>query len=273
MIVFSSSLVLAAQSDPAIDLNAPVFGYRSAVNIETIAATDAEAGYPASNLANVSTAAFWRAANNSGTKYLTVTPTPAQELDYIAVAVHNFGSAGIAVRVEGKEAPEDSWSVLVAEFMPVNDNSLILRFDKTTYAGIRLRLAAGSEPAQAAVVYCGVILTSQRRVYVGHSPMNLGPTTEVVNGRSEQGNFLGRIVTGEYLSGSVSLSNLSPSWVRSELAPFIRAAKETPFFFAWRPAQYPDETAYCALTNDPKPSNERSNGMMSVGFEFEGVAL
>ena len=56
-------------------------------------------------------------------------------------------------------------------------------------------------------------------------------------------------------------------------APFIVASKEVPFFFAWRPASYPRETGFAWMTNNPKPSNQRSNGMMQISLSMGGVSL
>lgn len=272
MIVFSDSLVLAAQSDETIDLNAPIFGYRSEVTIDTITATDEADGYPATNLANVATHSIWKAVDGSGTKYLTVTPSVAAALDYVAVAGHNFGSAQIAVTVEAKESSGDSWAAIVSEFMPTNDNALILRFEETTYYAVRLKLAEGDAAPRASVVYAGLLLVSQRRVYVNHSPITMNRKRQVVSGRSESGNFLGRIVTGSYLETSVALNYLTPSWYRANMDPFIDAAATTPFFFAWRPQDYPNETAFCWLTGDPSPDNHMANGMMQVTLDMQGVA-
>jgi hypothetical protein len=254
------------------DLNSPIFGYQNLATTASITASSAASGYPASNLANPSTAALWRASSTAAQTLSTVI-SPAQQVDYLGIAAHNFGTARIAVSVETQEGAGDPWVRVIEPFIPVNDNALIFRFDAQFAYGARIVLAAGNIAAQAGVMYAGKLLVSRRRVYVGHTPMTLGPITEVVNGRSEVGHFLGRLVIGEYLSGAVSLSNLPPDWVRSDFVPFIRAAKETPFFFAWRPLKYPDETAFCALMNDPRPTNDRSNGMMKVDLEFEGVAL
>ena len=274
MIIFSQALILAAASDATIDLNAPAIGWRSVVTTSTIAATDAVSGYPVTNLANISTAALWKAANNSGIKYLTVTPSTAQELDYIAVARHNFGSAQIAVTVQGREESGDPWADLVEEFMPTNDNALILRFEKTTYHSIRLKLAAGNAAAQAAVVYAGLLLTMQRRLYVGHVPVNYGRVSNVVAGESESGNFLGSIEIGGYLETAATFNNLTPEWVRTNLVPFLDACRagKRPFFWAWRPQSYPTETAFCKLTSNPKPENARTNGMMTCALEMRGFA-
>lgn len=272
MIVFSSSLITAAASNSSIDLNAPIFGYRSEVTSATIAATDAATNYPVTNLANVSTAEFWKALNATGTKYLTVTPSVAKDLDYIAVAGHNFGSAQIAVTVQTKLTSGSSWVDEVAEFMPTNDNALILRFTQNNFYSIRLKLAAGSAPAQAAIVYTGLLLVSQRRAYVGVSPITMNRRKQVVNGRSESGNFLGRIETGSTLQATLPLNYLTPGWYRANMDPFIEAAASTPFFFGWRPQDYPNECAFCWLTGDPTPENQMVNGMMQVTLDMQGAA-
>jgi hypothetical protein len=94
---------------------------------------------------------------------------------------------------------------------------------------------------------------------------------KITNARSESGNFLGRIVINEMTETSVSMQNLTPDWYRSQLDPFIRASKETPFFFAWRPGDYPNEVGYAWITDDPQPSNQRSNGMMQIDFQMRGI--
>jgi hypothetical protein len=129
----------------------------------------------------------------------------------------------------------------------------------------------GSEAPTAAVLYTGALLVLQRRIYVGHTPITMGRTSKITNARSESGNFLGRIVLNEMTETSVSIQNLTPDWYRSQLDPFIRASKETPFFFAWRPGDYANEVGYAWITDDPQPSNQRSNGMMQIDFQMRGI--
>ena len=99
----------------------------------------------------------------------------------------------------------------------------------------------------------------------------MGRQSKVVNGRSEAGDFLGRIVLGEATQTQINLQNLTPAWLRTHLRPFIDAARETPFFFAWRPADYPREVGFAWLTDDPKPVNQLANGMMSASFDLMGI--
>jgi len=65
---------------------------------------------------------------------------------------------------------------------------------------------------------------------------------------------------------------LTPQWYRDELDPFFAQRPRRPAFWAWRPSSYPAEVGYVWLSGSPQPSNQRSNGMMSVDFTFEGIA-
>ena len=270
MIIISSELVLAAPGD-GIDLDAPIFGYRDYVATAGIEATTEDALYPVTNLTNVSTASFWR-GTSTALHYITATLASAQEVDYVGIARHNFGTAGIAVSVETQASIGAAWVEVVAPAIPANNSTLIFRFVKASIYAVRVKLAAGSAFPEAAVLYAGPILVSTQRIYVGLSPVTLNRQTQVVNGQSESGNYLGRIITGSSLSTSVNLTHLKPDWYRSEFDPFVLASQATPFFFGWRPQSYPAECGYSWLTNNPSPNNMMSNGMMQVTLEVAGVA-
>jgi hypothetical protein len=272
VIIFSPNLVLSPPDPTVLDLNAPIIGWRSLVTASNVAASeDSAAGFPASNLGNVSTASLWRSANTD-LQYVTITLNPAAEIDYIAIARHNFGSAAIAAAVEAQEDPLASWDEIIPDAIPANNDALIFRFAAQTYSAVRLKLYSGSAAPEAAVVYVGKLLVMQRRLYVGHTPITLNRSVQVVSGQSESGNYLGRIVTGSSLSTSASFTFLTPSWYRDNFEPFAKASETVPFFWAWRPLQYPSETGFAWRTGDISPSNQLPNGMMQVDFEMGGVA-
>jgi hypothetical protein len=269
-IVFSDSLV-ASVSDPQVDLNAPIFGYQSFVTAAGVASGNEAAGYPITNVANISTASFWRASATT-LQYITVTVNPAQTIDYVGVARHNFATAGVAVSVETQIGSGDAWVEVIPASIPANNNALIFQFTSQSAFGVRLKLAASTSAPEIAVIFVGKLLISTQRIYVGHSPITLNRRVEVVSGMSESGNYLGRIITGSNLTTSVSLTHFKPDWYRDYFDPFVLAAQTTPFFFAWRPLQYPNETAFAWLTNDPTPSNMLPNGMMQISLEMSGVS-
>lgn len=166
---------------------------------------------------------------------------------------------------------EAEWIQLIAPVLLPNDGPALFRFPQLAYEAVRLRMQAGTAAPTIAVVYAGALLVLQRRVYVGHTPINYGRSAKTVNARSESGNFLGRIVINQKTATKVDLKNLTAGWYRSYMEPFLLQAQENPFFFAWRPSTYPYEVGYCWLTNDPQPNNQRNNGMMSVDLELGGI--
>lgn len=270
MIIFSDALI-ASVGDPAADLNAPIFGYQNYVTASGVTATAAASGYPATNVANVSTASFWRSTSTS-LQYLTATLGTARTVNYVGLARHNFGTGGIAVSVEVQTSLGGTWTEVVAASIPANNNALILRFTNQTAYGVRIRMAAGGAIPEVAVFYAGALLVSTQKVYVGHSPITLNRRIQIVNGQSESGNYLGRIVTGSGLRTSLSLTHLEPDWYRASFDPFVVAAQTVPFFFGWRPYSYPNECGFAWLTGDPEPANMLPNGMMQVSLEMSGVA-
>ena len=125
---------------------------------------------------------------------------------------------------------------------------------------------------RAAVVYCGKSLVLERKLYVGHTPLPDGRRAQIVNSRAESGNFLGRIVLGETRKSTVPLSLISPAWFRSHMRPFLSAAVEAPFFFAWRPQTYPLETGFAWLLDDPMPAPVGPSNLLAFELKLGGIA-
>lgn len=268
MLVVSGNLVLSP-AEAALGPNNPIVLWRNLVTAAGIVADTAAAGYPATNLANPLTHLDWRAADGTA-QYLTVTTNEVDPIDAVGVAKHNFGSAEIAPSIEGYIGA--AWQELVPAQMPPDDAPLLFRFSERSLERVRIKLPAGIANARAAVVYVGKLTVMQRRLYVGHVPLPMGVDSDVVNGISESGNFMGRIVLSQRVGTSAAFRNLTPAWVREHLLPFVAASRTRPFFFAWRPDDYRLEAGYAWMTNNPKPQNQRSNGMMSVELQMSGIA-
>lgn len=272
MIVFSDSLVLV---DPTtqFSLANPIIGYNNIVIPSQIAASseDASGFYPATNMANPATNLKWKAAGDADATII-ITNLDAVDLEYIGIARHNLGTIKSTISVDGSTDGGSTYSeALIDPFMQVTDDPIVCRFTKANYTNLRITLASNSDVPQIAVIYCGALLTLQRRIYVGHTPITLGRSRSNVNGMSESGQFLGRLFISQGRATAVSMKNLTPDWYRTYFDPFVDAAGEIPFFFAWRPEDYPDEVGYCWLAADPKPVNQASNGMMSVDLSFGGL--
>lgn len=266
MIVISSGLVITLAA--AGTSNQPQVGYENLVTVTNLSATQADADFPVTNLANPATSNHWL-ATSAIEQVITSAITNVDAVDYVGIAGHNFGTEQIAVSVEGNDG--GGFAEIVGPIIPTDDRPLVLRFTPDILTSIRVRLTAGNGIPRAAVVYVGKLLGLQRNIGVGHTPFPYGRVTNVANEMSESGQFLGRIIVGSQVESRVSMQNITPAWYRSNLDPFILASRALPFFFAWRPGSYPQEVGYASMTNNPRPVNQRSNGMMSIDLEMVGV--
>lgn len=268
MIILSSSLVLSPGGQ---DLNAPIIGWQNLVRFGGVTADSEEVNFPAAHLANPATTYRWQSASLA-TQYVTVDTSPDDPVDYVGLARHNLGSGQITVSVEAYVL--GSWVEVFAPYSPGTDAPILMRFTEVPTAELfRIKLVPSAVAPTIAVMYLGKLLVLERRIYVGHTPLPYGRDTEFTNAVAENGDFQGRITLRERLETSVSLSNLTPAWYRTKLDPFIASGKDNAFFFGWRPLTYPLEVGYAWLTNNPKPSNQRSNGMMQIGLQMGGLVL
>lgn len=275
MSVVISSALAATEAFQA-NSNTPLIGYQNLVTTSNITATTAATGSPATNLANPSTLLTWTGANLSplATEYLTANVQSVEGLDYVGIARHNLGTAQTIVSVEGVTdggASPEVWTELVGETMLADDAPAIFRFTSQALAKVRLKLQPGTVAPSIAVMYTGKLLQIQRNIFVGHTPITYGRRTEFATSRTESGNFGGRIVLSEWTETKLSLSLLTSAWYRANFDAFVDAAKTDPFFFAWRPGDYPAEIGYCWTTDDPIPQNDDATGMMSVGLSMRGI--
>lgn len=267
-VFLSRSLVLNQNTPGAVSPNAPMIGWQSYVNFGTIAADFSLEAYPVSNLANESTALEWRSSSVAA-QYL-YTPISG-EVDYVALATHNLGSAGTNISVEVQTAP-GVWTRVFEPITPRDNYPIILRFEKTPGSQLRIRLVGSSIAPRVSVLFVGLSLRLPRNIYVGHTPINYARETSVTNGRNEAGDFLGRIVTRRRKGNDISLMNIPPDWFRTEFEPFMTHAEEFPFFFAWRPGDYPFEVGFAWTTGDPASSNQSPNGMMQFSMGMGAIA-
>lgn len=248
----------------------PLIGWENFVAADNITSTTAATGFPATNLANPATHLAWVGGVNTGTESITVT-TP-NLIDYVAVAGHNWFSINAPVTLETLDSPP---VVLIPQFVPVDDGPLIMRFAPQVLSGVRIRIdASGVAPPEAAVVYVGKLLVLERSIAVGskHTPITYGRRTTVINGMSETGNFLGRIVTGSYLESKAEFEWFTPTFYRTDVDAFVESARETPFFWAWSPVEYPAEVGYVWLTNSAQPDVDPATRRVALTLEMRGVA-
>lgn len=270
MIVISQNLALSGALVGVTDY--PLIGWHNVVTAANVTATSEDTSYPVTNVANPATHLYWLPADESPSsdQYITIVTNTSDEIDYIAIAAHNLGTVQSVVSVEGYIG--SVWTEIVEETILADDTPVLFRFTAQVLPQIRLRIQPGDAASRVAVIYCGALLTMERRIYADHVPVTLGRVANVIDHVSEGGCFLGRVQTRETRETIAKFSLLTPAWVRTYLVPFLAQARTMPFFFAWRPDSYPLEVGYTWLRNDPQPSNEAPANLMSVELQLEGVA-
>ncbi len=272
MIITSDTLVLVAPGTgtgpSAPNADNPIVGWHNLLTTTgTVAADSEDPLYPASNLANPTTAELWVSLVSTAQNVTFSQAGDVVETDYVGIVRHNLGSEQIPVAVEGYIG--GGWEEIVQEVLLSNDDTAMFRYTPGYYSDVRFAFGAGNAPPRVSIAYWGKLLVLPRRIYVGHTPINYGRSVEATTGVSQSGQFLGRIITNESFGTSFPQENIDRDWYRTYMVPFLEAATEFPFFFAWRPYTFPREVGY-VWTLSPKPENQRNNGMMKIQIPING---
>jgi hypothetical protein len=274
MIIDASPLVI---TETSLTTDHPIIGWRNVVTVENVTATNEDADYPATNLANPATHLYWQAGANSpptSPQYLTVSTTGSGSIDYVGLAKHNLGTAESTVSVEGDTG--GGFATIAGPFglganSPADDSPIVFRFAAAAYTQVRVKIVTPSVVPFVAVLYVGKLLVLPRKIWQGHTPITFGRRQKVINGKSESGNFLGRIITGEWRESKQTISLIDPDDYREDIDDFFEAGKDTPWFFGWRPVTYPHEVGYVWFTNDPMPRNSDQHGLTEFELQMTGI--
>lgn len=272
-IIFSDALVFSDETTGGSGINAGRIGYKSYLNKSNVTASTEAPGFPAVNVGNVLTAERWKPLLLDSDTWLQMTLSQgARSISYVGIAAHTLGTSGCGLIVEFSVDAGVSW-VQVGEIVPTNNRSIMINFAAISAAVWRVRIYAavtGATIPSIGVVYIGWTLILQRGIYGGHTPLVMSRKSNVLRNRTEGGQYAGASIISQGLTGSISVKNLTADWVRRSLDPFILAARTVPFFFAWRPFEYPGEAVFIWATDDIRPSNMGVRNLMEFSVNVEG---
>lgn len=272
MLYFSTAYT--ASNDP--DGWKPIILWNNILTAAMCAATtEDDPLYPASNLANVSTAERWQATDTTD-GYLTFLFGATYSINSLLLERHNFGSGLTQLTIEtlpvgGNPATPSDWVSQKAAFTPTDDTMIWLRWVTGNAIGVRVKYEPASEIPYCAVAMVGLLLSLPQGIPLGHTPITMGRRTEKAGPKSQGGNLLGKIVISSELNGSISQRDIDPTYFRTYIDPFRLASDEVCFGFSWAPFSHPDEVAYCEVTNDPIPVISQKPGHFDITFEISAV--
>jgi hypothetical protein len=259
MIYISDSLVLSTDTP----LRNSRIGYDTITFGKTPIASSTEAGFSAIAPTYPTTYEYWKPSAMPAT--WAIDNTTEVVCDYAGVVGDIEGTT-----IQVQSSDDGTTWVTQVEGVATKKVAMFL-FEELGARHWRLRFVNGSP--KVSVIYIGKALHMQRSIYVGHSPITLSRATEYSNNLSETGQYLGRSIIRHGVQNSAGYQHLTASWYRQYFDPFVKAARERPFFFAWRPVQYPDEVGYVWTQGDIQPQNTGPRDFMSVSFNMTGIGV
>lgn len=286
MIVIFGSTVIVSPFSANYSPDAPVIGYQTDLTVAAISTGSVASGsvvedpnFPTINMANPSTYLTFKQLTAGESFYVQGRFDGTKNINYIAFAGQNFHAANAIVQVYGATTVDGGgnpiYSSLGAGFVPTDDTPLIVRFNDAAYIAIKATIISTLSPSvfvQIAVCYIGELLLMQRDIQVSFTPVNFGRKSNVVGGLAESGLFLGRIVLDRWLETAANFMYIDPDWYRNFMDAFCDVADITPFFFAWAPVSYPNETGYAWCMDPlPVPIIHDASGLIQVNLTMQGI--
>lgn len=251
---------------------APWILWRNLVTFTNISADESPS--LATNMWNPQTSSYW--VSETPDEQLIYIDNLLDELNAVGIARHNFGSNGTHVTIEAVTAESSPAYEVVAESSPGDDQPLLFRLPDQGYSAVRIRLgeAAGGLPHRVAVVMVGRLLVLPNGISPSYTPIQDAPDIELSSGRSQRGEFLGGWVLASGLETTTTITEVTDSWYRANMRPFLDYANRGgSFFWAWSPVVRPDDVSYSWFPRTARSRMVRSAPVWSVEMTMAGVDL
>jgi hypothetical protein len=297
MIYITNDDYLSGPSVPlgdSVTLNNPIIFWESFLRPSDISASGTNTGIvgnTALNMWSPDTYTYWQGDTSPSVTdynwYVYLTLTGFNSVSSVAIARHDLGSREFSYLVQYSLDSGATWVDVGTAFIPDDDSAIVSFFNLVSTNLWRIKInssrliAAMVVGPKIAHVKIGVAMVLQRRIYVGHKPAIISKQVKKIVNGSESGQYLGQEIIRSYHTSSLQQENNTANYIREEVQPFIehvnghRVITDTApatFFFAWRPGDYPEDVIYAWTSENITPENQRSNGMMSWGFEMEAIA-
>jgi len=244
------------------DLDHPRVLWNSICRRATVAASTEVAGRSAVNAATATT--FDKRQASALPAWWELTFDAAETISAIAIDTHTIGSAGASIAVQ--EWNGASWVDVVAAVSPADDAPIAFLFEARTTDRIRIYITGATAPT-IAVIHCSDALELPQKVYMGVStPVDMALVTEYETNQSAQGQYLGRSTARQKNMNDFSVAHLTERFVREDLFPFIKDAREYPYFLLERPYQTPTALSYRWRDDDIRPERTGITNHMQVSL-------
>jgi hypothetical protein len=182
---------------------------------------------------------------------MTAIFSSAVSADYFAVYRHNLKTVNCYIYLQYSTNSGSTWTT-AASSAPTLDNELILKtFTSISATYWRVRVVALTDaPLFIGVIMFGRKLSLYRGMVSGFTVPRHGRKNEIINQKTEGGQFVGRVKTSQGARSSINFKHVTQSWVRSYWEAFVEHAELLPFLFSWNHDTYPQDAVYCVTDGE-----------------------
>ena len=244
-------------------------GYINYIDPTTSSITSASSqvtGFEPEGVLNSLTYERWKPA--TGVAGLIINTGVSTAANYIAIGSHTLKGLSLTVSI----SPDNSsWTPIANGVIIDTNKALFYTFGSQSARYIKIS-TFGFTPYTIGVVYAGVYTEMPVDLVDAHNIGTLSRVTEYKTNTSQNGQWLGRSITKQGLKAQFNWKYIPISDYKTTIDPFLKDARENPFFIQWRPTGAPDEVMYCWMKQDPTP-RLMNNGNEHVEFSLsvEGI--
>ena len=226
----------------------------------TVTVSSEADGYDGTNAATATTADRWKPTSLVATWDLVF--DDFEDVNAVAIASHTIGSNDCGVRIDQWDGAD--WVAIMTVKFPEDDGPVVFLFEELNLDRIRVRIS-GSDAPEIGVIHVSKAIELPQKVYMGaQTPVDLALVTKFENNRTSNGQYLGRSIVSAKNENTFTVEHLTETWVRDNLFPFIKDAREYPYFLLERPEDYPDAVSYRWRDDDITPQRMGMKSYMQV---------
>jgi hypothetical protein len=236
----------------------------------TVTVSTETAGFEKENAYDWKQYDWWKPTGTSA-EWIASSFGTAQTADYAAVWGHNLNEVAGSVKPQYSTDGGSTWIDASTAVSVTTGRTIFIGFDSTTAADWRL-LFASTGTVIIAGVQIGEATIFDKSMSPGFMPSALSPEIESKTAMSELGINLGVSTLRSGVSGTIQLSNLSPTWVRSDwvsLIAHLNGGKSC--VFTWDYEQHNDEAVLIWKKGQISTPSYITPLLMSAALTFEGI--
>jgi len=237
--------------------------------LTSVVATSEQTGYSVENCFDWYTTSYWSPTNTVASHRFVASFGAPITADYFAIYRHNLGTVGGTVVLEYSSDNATWFTAFTAT--TATDNELLLEtFTAQTKQYWRVTFATTStEQLFVGVVMFGQKLPLYRGMVGGFVVPRHGRKNEIINQRTEGGQFVGRIKTSQGARSNITFKTITQAWIRDYWEAFVLHAELKPFLFSWNHEYYPQDACYCVVDGEIPSTAINDNRFCDVSLSVQ----